>query len=64
VLPEVSETFRPTSDDAADPWRAAHALTLVSAYQGMSMMANALRDPQVMDREGARLTRWLESLRP
>ncbi|MCP2329228.1 AcrR family transcriptional regulator [Hamadaea flava] len=45
--------------DAAD-----HALTLVSAYQGMSVMANALRDPEVMTREGARLNRWLESLRP
>ncbi|MEV6967919.1 TetR/AcrR family transcriptional regulator [Hamadaea sp. NPDC051192] len=44
--------------DAAD-----HALTLVSAYQGMSVMANALRDPEVMTREGARLNRWLESLR-
>jgi TetR/AcrR family transcriptional regulator, transcriptional repressor for nem operon len=43
--------------DAAD-----HALTLVSAYQGMSVMANALRDPEVMTREGARLTRWLRTL--
>ncbi|RBQ16903.1 TetR/AcrR family transcriptional regulator [Spongiactinospora rosea] len=38
------------------------ALTLVSAYQGMSLMANALRDPAVMDREGARLLAWLDSL--
>ncbi|MGA5036324.1 TetR/AcrR family transcriptional regulator [Streptomyces capoamus] len=39
-----------------------HALTLVSAYQGMSLLANALRDPDVMTREGARLLRWLDSL--
>lgn len=39
------------------------ALTLVSAYQGMSLMANALRDPDVMTREGTRLLRWLDSLR-
>lgn len=38
------------------------ALTLVSAYQGMSLMANALRDPEIMTREGARLLRWLDSL--
>lgn len=38
------------------------ALTLVGAYQGMSLLANALRDPGVMDREGARLTAWIDSL--
>jgi TetR/AcrR family transcriptional regulator, transcriptional repressor for nem operon len=38
------------------------ALTLVCAYQGMSLLANALRDPDVMTREGARLLRWLDSL--
>ncbi|WP_280265480.1 TetR/AcrR family transcriptional regulator [Nocardia wallacei] len=38
------------------------ALTLVSAYQGMSLMANALRDPSVMEREGARLLAWLETV--
>ncbi|MEV0268036.1 TetR/AcrR family transcriptional regulator [Hamadaea sp. NPDC050747] len=46
------------------PDAAGHALTLVSAYQGMSVMANALRDPEVMTREGARLKRWLDALRP
>jgi AcrR family transcriptional regulator len=38
------------------------AVTLVGAYQGMSVLANALRDPEIMTREGARLTRWLDSL--
>ncbi|GAA3154667.1 TetR/AcrR family transcriptional regulator [Planomonospora alba] len=38
------------------------ALTFVGAYQGMSLLANALRDPEVMTRQGARLTRWLDSL--
>ncbi|RDI51073.1 TetR/AcrR family transcriptional regulator [Nocardia mexicana] len=38
------------------------ALTLVSGYQGMSLMANALRDPSVMDREGDRLLAWLETV--
>ncbi|WP_431040598.1 TetR/AcrR family transcriptional regulator [Streptomyces sp. P1-3] len=38
------------------------ALTLVGAYQGMSLLTNALRDPQIMARQGARLTAWLDSL--
>ncbi|MEU3554865.1 TetR/AcrR family transcriptional regulator [Streptomyces fragilis] len=38
------------------------ALTLVCAYQGMSLMANALRDPDVMAREGRRLLEWLDSV--
>ncbi|MFF3462237.1 TetR/AcrR family transcriptional regulator [Streptomyces sp. NPDC002619] len=40
------------------------ALTLISAYQGMSLLANALREPDIMTREGARLLRWLDSLQP
>ncbi|MFJ9587777.1 TetR/AcrR family transcriptional regulator [Streptomyces acidicola] len=39
-----------------------HALTLISAYQGMSLLANALRDPDIMVRQGARLLHWLDSL--
>ncbi|MFJ6383810.1 TetR/AcrR family transcriptional regulator [Kitasatospora sp. NPDC092039] len=39
------------------------ALTLVAGYQGMSLLANALRDPDVMTREGGRLLSWLDSLR-
>jgi TetR/AcrR family transcriptional repressor of nem operon len=38
------------------------ALTLISGYQGMSLLANALRDPEIMTREGARLDRWLDAL--
>jgi AcrR family transcriptional regulator len=40
------------------------ALALVSGYQGMSLMANALRDPEVMTRQGNRLLRWLDSVAP
>ncbi|MCX5195272.1 TetR/AcrR family transcriptional regulator [Streptomyces sp. NBC_00249] len=47
---------------AADP--EGLALTLVGAYQGMSLLANALRDPEVMTREGARLLSWLDALEP
>ncbi|WP_374222945.1 TetR/AcrR family transcriptional regulator [Streptomyces sp. MBT65] len=45
---------------AADP--EGLALTLVAAYQGMSLLSNALRDPEIMTREGARLTRELDAL--
>ncbi|WP_129286606.1 TetR/AcrR family transcriptional regulator [Streptomyces sp. GZWMJZ-114] len=38
------------------------AVTLVAAYQGMSLLANALRDPDIMARQGAGLLRWLDSL--
>ncbi|MED7929571.1 TetR/AcrR family transcriptional regulator [Nonomuraea sp. LP-02] len=38
------------------------ALTLVGAYQGMSLLTNALRDPGIMQREGGRLLAWLDSL--
>jgi AcrR family transcriptional regulator len=38
------------------------ALALVGAYQGMSLLSNALRDPEIMTREGARLARGLDSL--
>ncbi|MFE2726781.1 TetR/AcrR family transcriptional regulator [Kitasatospora sp. NPDC059327] len=38
------------------------AVTLVAGYQGMSLLANALREPEIMTREGARLLRWLDAL--
>ncbi|MEV8533708.1 TetR/AcrR family transcriptional regulator [Streptomyces sp. NPDC051211] len=38
------------------------AVTLISGYQGMSLLTNALRDPGIMKREGARLLGWLDSL--
>ncbi|MFK4266452.1 TetR/AcrR family transcriptional regulator [Streptomyces milbemycinicus] len=38
------------------------AIALIGAYQGMSLLSNALRDPEIMTREGARLTRWLDTL--
>ncbi|WP_415952021.1 TetR/AcrR family transcriptional regulator [Streptomyces sp. KLOTTS4A1] len=38
------------------------AVALVSGYQGMSLLANALRDPEIMVRQGARLLQWIDSL--
>ncbi|MEU3826031.1 TetR family transcriptional regulator [Streptomyces sp. SID486] len=68
---EAGAVIRHLLDWAAEQFRALRlpapddlALTLVSAYQGMSLLANALRDPDVMSREGARLLHWLDSLQP
>jgi AcrR family transcriptional regulator len=43
--------------DAADL-----AVALISAYQGVSLLANTLRDPDLMLREGRRLERWVDTL--
>ncbi|MDX3224322.1 TetR/AcrR family transcriptional regulator [Streptomyces sp. ME19-01-6] len=58
LLDWVEEQYRQMG--LADP--EGLALTLVGAYQGMSLLSNALRDPEIMTREGARLTRWLDTL--
>jgi AcrR family transcriptional regulator len=38
------------------------AIALVSAYQGVSLLANTFRDPELMAREGRRLQRWIDTL--
>jgi TetR/AcrR family transcriptional repressor of nem operon len=38
------------------------AVALVAAYQGISLLTNTLRDPELMAREGRRLDRWIDSL--
>jgi TetR/AcrR family transcriptional repressor of nem operon len=38
------------------------AVELVAAYQGMSVLANALRDPEVMTARGRRLEDWIDTL--
>jgi TetR/AcrR family transcriptional regulator, transcriptional repressor for nem operon len=38
------------------------AVALIAAYQGVALIANSLRDPDVMAREGRRLERWIDSL--
>ncbi|SDI54721.1 DNA-binding transcriptional regulator, AcrR family [Nonomuraea jiangxiensis] len=58
LLDWVERQFR----DLGQPDPDGLALTLVGAYQGMSLLTNALRDPTVMTREGDRLIAWLDSL--
>lgn len=39
-----------------------HALHLLSALQGVSLLTNAFNDPKLMLRETARLTKWVNAL--
>ncbi|WP_433192600.1 TetR/AcrR family transcriptional regulator [Nocardia sp. CA-107356] len=38
------------------------AVALFAAYQGISLLTNAFRDPELMVAEGLRLERWIDSL--
>lgn len=38
------------------------AVALVAGYQGMSLLANTFRDPEIMTVQGARLTAWIDEI--
>ena len=38
------------------------AIALISSYQGISLLTNTFRDPELMAREGRRLEGWIDSL--
>jgi TetR/AcrR family transcriptional regulator, transcriptional repressor for nem operon len=38
------------------------AVALIAAYQGIALLTNTLRNPDLMTREGRRLERWIDSL--
>jgi AcrR family transcriptional regulator len=38
------------------------AVALIASYQGIALLTNTLRDPDLMTREGRRLERWIDSL--
>lgn len=38
------------------------AVALIAAYQGISLLTNTFRDPELMVAEGERLARWIDSL--
>jgi TetR/AcrR family transcriptional regulator, transcriptional repressor for nem operon len=38
------------------------AMALIASYQGISLLTNTFRDPELMVREGRRLERWIDSL--
>jgi TetR/AcrR family transcriptional repressor of nem operon len=38
------------------------AVALIASYQGIALLTNTFRDPDLMVREGRRLERWVDSL--
>lgn len=38
------------------------AMALIAAYQGISLLANTYREPELMQREARRLERWIDTL--
>ena len=38
------------------------AVALIASYQGIALLTNTFRDPELMAREGRRLGRWIDSL--
>jgi TetR/AcrR family transcriptional regulator, transcriptional repressor for nem operon len=38
------------------------AVALIASYQGIAVLTNAFRDPELMNREARRLERWIDSL--
>jgi TetR/AcrR family transcriptional regulator, transcriptional repressor for nem operon len=38
------------------------AFALLASYEGIALLANTFRDPDLMTREGRRLERWIDSL--
>lgn len=38
------------------------AVALIASYQGIALLTNTFRDPDLMTREGRRLERWIDSL--
>lgn len=38
------------------------AVALIASYQGISLLTNTFRDPELMATEGRRLERWIDSL--
>ena len=38
------------------------AVALIASYQGIALLTNTLRDPELMSRECKRLERWIDSL--
>ena len=38
------------------------AFARLASYEGIALLANTVRDPELMAREGRRLERWIDSL--
>ena len=73
ALPLSAPTRRPASTPRIEwaEWqftalgrRDAHdlAVALIASYQGIALLKNTFRDPELMTREARRLERWIDSL--
>ncbi|MGW5439349.1 TetR/AcrR family transcriptional regulator [Nocardia asteroides] len=51
---QFAELGRPDAEELA--------IAFVAAYQGISLLTNTFRDPDLMVAEGARLERWIDTL--
>ena len=38
------------------------AVALIASYEGIALLTNTFRDPELMTREARRLERWIDSL--
>jgi TetR/AcrR family transcriptional regulator, transcriptional repressor for nem operon len=38
------------------------AVALIASYQGIALLTNTFRDPELMSREGRRLERWIDAM--
>lgn len=66
---EVADTMRVLVDWAQRQFEqmgradaAELGVALIAAYQGISLLTNTFRDPRLMEAEGDRLARWIDSL--
>lgn len=40
------------------------AVAMIASYEGIALLTNTFRDPELMTREERRLERWIDSLAP
>ena len=40
------------------------AVAMIASYEGIALLTNTFRDPELMTREARRLERWIDSLAP
>ena len=40
------------------------AVAMIASYEGIALLTNTFRDPDLMTREERRLERWIDSLAP
>ncbi|MEV0246514.1 TetR/AcrR family transcriptional regulator [Nocardia sp. NPDC050712] len=62
VMQELVDWARTQFEAMGRPDAARLAIALIASYQGISLLTNAFRDPELMVTEGERLRDWIDSL--